>query len=94
MRLESQRLCAVDPGQPRLSRGLVGSSLAALLVLAGGLLFAPAGMAQQALCFDFDDTGPTQDDELPDFFEVYGFDNFFGPEPDPGWHIDQNYRQP
>ena len=92
MRLESRRLCAVVLGHSPFRRGRIRPSLAALLVLAGILVFGPAAMAQRRLFFDFDTTEPTEDDELPEYFDLYGFDNFFGPAP--GWRIDQNNTNP
>ena len=92
MRLESRRFCTARPGQPTCRGGLGRPSLGALLVLAGGLLVCPAAVAQVELFFDFDTTEPMADDELPDFFDVYGWDNFFGPGF--GWRIDQNNVNP
>ena len=50
-----------------------------------------APVSSQEVFYDFDTTGPTADDEIPDFFDLYGFDAFLGP---PGWEIVPNPLNP
>ena len=61
-------------------------------LLSAMLIVGSVTVAQDEFLLDFDTMGPTTDAELPDFFELYGFDNFFGPAP--GWRIDANAQNP
>jgi hypothetical protein len=74
----------------RRAAGCLQRPLAVMLVTCLGLLAAPVTWAQIVL--DFDTTAPRTDAELPDFFDVYGYDAEFGPEP--FWHIDRNDTNP
>ncbi|MEE9264377.1 MAG: hypothetical protein V3V11_07975, partial [Vicinamibacteria bacterium] len=64
--------------------------LGVLLVLAVVRFSGGAASAQEEVFFDFDDEGPTVEDEILDFFMLLGF------EPDIGfnWTIEENFVNP
>jgi len=71
-------------------RGVGGGRLRGLLILlAAGHLTSPASQAQD-IFFDFDDTGPTVDDEILDFFILLGHEPVVGSN----WSMQQNVGNP
>ena len=61
-------------------------SFGVLLVLSA--TFFARGVAEAQVELDFDTTGPTSTAQLPDFFDVFGFDAGFGA--DPFWEVAAN----
>lgn len=54
--------------------------------------FLPGGAAHAQIQLNFDTAGPTSTAELPDFFDVFGFDADFGSGP--LWHVEPNTSNP